>query len=77
MDDLRPGMRLKGTVRNVVDFGAFVDVGVKNDGLLHRSKIPRSTRLQVGDVIDVQILNVDPERGRIGLGWPGADRPAS
>ncbi len=71
MDDLRPGMRLKGTVRNVVDFGAFVDVGVKNDGLLHRSKIPRGTRLQVGDVIDVVILNVEPERGRISLGWPG------
>ncbi len=71
MDDLRPGMRLKGTVRNVVDFGAFVDVGIKNDGLLHRSKIPRGTRLQVGDVIDVVILNVEPERGRISLGWPG------
>jgi uncharacterized protein len=73
MDDLKPGMRLKGTVRNVVDFGAFVDVGVKNDGLLHHSKIPRGTHLKVGDVIDVQILNVDPNRGRIGLGWPGGD----
>jgi uncharacterized protein len=72
MDDLRPGMRLKGTVRNVVDFGAFVDVGIKNDGLLHRSKLPRGTRLQVGDVIDVVILNVEPERGRISLGWPGS-----
>jgi uncharacterized protein len=71
MDDLRPGMQLKGTVRNVVDFGAFVDVGVKNDGLLHRSKIPRGMRLQVGDVIDVVVLNVEPERGRISLGWPG------
>jgi uncharacterized protein len=70
MDDLQPGMRLKGTVRNVVDFGAFVDVGVKNDGLLHRSKIPRDTQLQVGDVIEVEILSVEPERGRIGLGWP-------
>jgi uncharacterized protein len=71
MDDLQPGMRLQGTVRNVVDFGAFVDVGVKNDGLLHRSKIPRGTPLQVGDVIAVEILSVEPERGRIGLGWPG------
>ncbi|MCP4544364.1 MAG: RNA-binding transcriptional accessory protein [Chloroflexi bacterium] len=71
MDDLRTGMRLKGTVRNVVDFGAFVDVGVKNDGLLHRSQIPRGTRLQVGDVIDIEILRVEPERGRISLGWPG------
>jgi uncharacterized protein len=70
MEDLQPGMRLKGTVRNVVDFGAFVDIGVKNDGLLHRSKIPRDTQLQVGDVIEIEILNVEPERGRIGLGWP-------
>jgi uncharacterized protein len=69
MDDLQPGMRLQGTVRNVVDFGAFVDIGVKNDGLLHRSQMPRDTQLQVGDVIEVEILNVEPERGRIGLGW--------
>jgi uncharacterized protein len=69
MDDLQPGMRLKGTVRNVVDFGAFVDIGVKQDGLLHRSKIPRGTKLRVGDVVEVKILNVEPERGRIGLGW--------
>jgi uncharacterized protein len=69
MDDLSPGMRLKGTVRNVVDFGAFVDIGVKQDGLLHRSQIPPGTRLQVGDIIDVGILKVEPERGRISLGW--------
>lgn len=72
MDDLHPGIRLKGTVRNVVDFGAFVDVGVKHDGLLHRSKIPAGTQLRAGDVIDVEILRVEPERDRIGLGWPGA-----
>jgi len=71
MDDLRPGMRLKGTVRNVVDFGAFVDVGVKQDGLLHRSKIPAGVQLRAGNVIDVEILQVEPERGRIGLGWRG------
>jgi uncharacterized protein len=71
MDDLGEGMRLKGTVRNVVDFGAFVDIGVKQDGLLHRSKIPADVQLQVGDVIDVEILRLEPERGRIGLGWPG------
>jgi uncharacterized protein len=61
-------MRLKGTVRNVVDFGAFVDVGVKQDGLLHRSKIPRGAGLAVGDVIDVTILSIDLERERISLG---------
>jgi uncharacterized protein len=69
MEDLQPGMHLKGTVRNVVDFGAFVDVGVKNDGLLHRSQVPRDAQIQVGDVIAVEILSVEPERGRIGLGW--------
>jgi len=73
MDDLQPGLRLKGTVRNVVDFGAFVDVGVKHDGLLHRSKIPAGALLKVGDVIEVEILRVEPERGRIALGWPGSD----
>ena len=69
MDDLTTGMVLKGTVRNVVDFGAFVDIGVKQDGLLHRSQIPSGQRLKVGDVIQVQILKIEPERGRIGLGW--------
>ena len=71
MADLKIGMQLKGTVRNVVDFGAFVDIGVKQDGLLHRSKIPSGVRLGVGDVINVEILNVESERGRIGLGWVG------
>jgi uncharacterized protein len=69
MEDLRPGMRLQGTVRNVVDFGAFVDIGVKQDGLLHRSQIPRGHTPAVGDVLEVEILKVDIERGRIGLGW--------
>ncbi len=69
MEDLRPHMRLKGTVRNVVDFGAFVDVGVKHDGLLHRSQIPTEAALQVGDVIAVEVLKVEEERGRISLGW--------
>jgi uncharacterized protein len=72
LEDLRPGLRLKGTVRNVVDFGAFVDIGVKTDGLLHRSQIPREVRLKVGDVIEVEIQKVEAERGRISLGWPGA-----
>jgi uncharacterized protein len=68
MEDLAPGMRLKGTVRNVVDFGAFVDIGVKQDGLLHRSQIPAGTSLQVGDIIEVEILKIEIERGRISLG---------
>jgi uncharacterized protein len=68
LEDLKTGMRLKGTVRNVVDFGAFVDVGVKHDGLLHRSRIPRGAGLAVGDVIDVTILSIDLERERISLG---------
>jgi len=72
MEDLRPGMRLKGTVRNVVDFGAFVDVGVKQDGLLHRTQIPAGIQLRAGDVIEVEVRRVEVERGRIGLGWPGA-----
>ncbi|MFL5800219.1 MAG: helix-hairpin-helix domain-containing protein, partial [Roseiflexaceae bacterium] len=69
LDDLKPGLRLKGTVRNVVDFGAFVDIGVKHDGLLHRSRLPRGTLLNVGDIIDVEVQTVEPDRGRIGLGW--------
>jgi uncharacterized protein len=69
MDDLKPGMLLTGTIRNVVDFGAFIDIGVKQDGLLHISQIPRGDKLRVGDVIEVKIRNVDKARGRIGLGW--------
>ncbi len=69
MEDLQPGMKLNGTVRNVVDFGVFIDIGVKQDGLLHRSQIPQGTHLSVGDVLEVAILSVEIERGRIGLGW--------
>jgi uncharacterized protein len=68
-EDLVTGMQLKGTVRNVVDFGAFVDIGVKQDGLLHRTQIPNGTVLKVGDIIDVEIVKLELERGRIGLGW--------
>ncbi|MCX6046302.1 MAG: Tex family protein [Chloroflexi bacterium] len=71
MDDLLPGLQLDGTVRNVVDFGAFVDIGVKQDGLLHRSQIPFGVLLQVGDIIKVEIVTVEKERGRISLGWTG------
>lgn len=73
IEDLRPGMVLKGTVRNVVDFGAFVDIGVKQNGLVHRSQMARTyiknpmDVLAVGDVVDVKVLNVDVERGRISL----------
>lgn len=69
MDDLVSGMILTGTVRNVVDFGSFIDIGVKQDGLLHISQLPRGTKLRVGQVLDVEILNIEPDRGRIGLGW--------
>lgn len=69
MADLQEGMQLKGTVRNVVDFGAFVDIGVKQDGLLHRSQIPRRVQLNVGEAVEVRILKVESERGRISLGW--------
>jgi uncharacterized protein len=68
-EDLVTGMQLKGTVRNVVDFGAFVDIGLKGDGLLHKSQIPHGTVLKVGDIINVEIVKIEKERGRIGLGW--------
>jgi uncharacterized protein len=68
MEDLKPGQRLQGTVRNVVDFGAFIDIGVKQDGLLHRSRIPRGLSFKVGDVVEVEVIKVEVERGRIALG---------
>lgn len=73
MDDLNEGMILKGTVRNVVDFGAFVDIGVKQDGLVHLSKMAKRfikhplDVVSVGDVIEVKIMSIDMDRGRIGL----------
>jgi protein Tex len=67
MEDLAIGMKLKGTVRNVVDFGAFVDIGVKQDGLLHRSQMQPGVSLQVGDIIEVEIIKVEIDRGRISL----------
>ena len=73
IEDLKPGMQLQGTVRNVVDFGAFVDIGVKHDGLVHISKMtkkftrdPRSV-VSVGDIVDVWIDSVDLKRQRIQL----------
>ncbi len=72
-EDMEVGMKLKGTVRNVVDFGAFVDIGVKQDGLVHLSEMsdkfiknPMEV-VQVGDVVDVTIIKLDKERQRIGL----------
>ena len=73
IDDLVVGMELEGTVRNVVDFGAFVDVGLKNDGLCHISKISKSyikhpkDVLNVGDIVKVYVLNIDKDRGKVGL----------
>lgn len=73
MEELRPGMKVKGTVRNVVDFGAFVDIGVKQDGLLHISKMKKgfvknpSEVVNAGDVLDVTITEVDLDRKRISL----------
>ena len=72
MSDLKVGMLLKGTVRNVVDFGAFIDIGVKQDGLLHRSQIPRGEVVKVGQILNVTIQAVEVERGRISLVWVSA-----
>ena len=72
-DDLKEGMELKGTVRNVIDFGAFVDIGVHQDGLVHISKMSNKfikhplDVVSVGDVVDVRVLSVDKERKRIQL----------
>ena len=77
MEDLKPGMILQGTVRNVVDFGAFVDIGVKQDGLVHVSEMAeRFVRnplevVGVGDVVTVRVLGVDLARGRIQLSMKG------
>ena len=73
MKDLKTGMILKGTVRNVIDFGAFVDIGVHQDGLVHISQITERfikhplEAVRVGDIVDVQVLSVDVPKKRIGL----------
>lgn len=73
IEDLKEGMVLKGTVRNVIDFGAFVDIGVHQDGLVHISQIcdrfikhPLEA-VSVGDIVDVKVLSVDAKKGRISL----------
>ncbi len=77
IEDLKPGIQLKGVVRNVVDFGAFVDIGVKNDGLVHISELSEKyvknplDVVAVGDVVTVRVLSVDAEKGRIALSMKG------
>ena len=73
MEDLKPDMELKGTVRNVVDFGAFVDIGVHEDGLAHLSQLCNryvkhpSEVVSVGDIVNVRVLSVDLKKKRIAL----------
>ena len=73
MEDLRPGMEMVGTVRNVIDFGAFIDIGVHQDGLVHISEISDkyikhpSEVLSVGDIVNVRIKSVDLQKKRIAL----------
>ena len=73
INDLKPGMVLTGTVRNVIDFGAFVDIGVHQDGLVHISQICNKyikhplEALSVGDIVKVKVLDVDPAKKRISL----------
>ena len=80
MKDLKPGMVLTGTVRNVIDFGVFVDIGVHQDGLVHISEVCNrrlkhpSEAVQVGDVVDVVVLSVDEQRHRISLSMKQAKK---
>lgn len=80
LDDLAEGMVLRGSVRNVVDFGAFVDIGVKQDGLVHISRMGKKyvrnphEVVSVGDIVQVEVISIDRQRGRIGLALV-ADEP--
>ena len=80
MKDLKPGMELTGTVRNVIDFGVFVDIGVHQDGLVHISEVANrrlrhpSEAVKVGDVVKVVVLNVDEKRHRISLSMKQAGK---
>lgn len=77
IDDLSEGMELKGTVRNVVDFGLFVDIGIKNDGLVHISEISDefikhpSQVAKVSDIVKVRIISIDKKRSKVGLSMKG------
>lgn len=81
IEDLTPGMWVKGTVRNVVDFGAFVDIGLKEDGLIHISQFSRRyvrnpmKFLHVGDVVDARVVTIDAERHRIALTLIPEEKP--
>ena len=78
LEDLKPGMILDGVVRNVTDFGAFIDISVHQDGLVHISEISKdyikhpSEVLKVGDIVNVKVLSVDIEKKRISLTIKGA-----
>ncbi|EFM65015.1 Tex-like protein N-terminal domain protein [Peptostreptococcus stomatis DSM 17678] len=80
LEDLEEGMVLNGTVRNVVDFGAFVDIGIKNDGLVHISKISNkmvknaSDFLTVGDIVMVKVIGIDKDKGRVSLSMKGVSQ---
>ena len=80
LKDLEEGMVLNGTVRNVVDFGAFVDIGIKNDGLVHISKISNkrvknaSDFLTVGDIVMVKVIGIDKDKGRVSLSMKGVSQ---
>ena len=80
MKDLKPGMVLTGTVRNVIDFGVFVDIGVHQDGLVHISEVTNrrlkhpSEAVKVGDVVNVVVLSVDEQRHRISLSMKQAKK---
>lgn len=73
IEDIKEGMLLKGTVRNVVDFGAFVDIGIKNDGLVHKSEMSKSfvkdpmSIVIVGDIVDVKVIGIDINKQRVSL----------
>lgn len=77
IEDLRPGMQLMGTVRNVVDFGAFVDIGIKNDGLVHISQLSNryvkhpTEVVAVGDTVKVWVIGIDAKKGRVSLTMKG------
>lgn len=83
IEDLTPGMQLQGTVRNVIDFGAFVDIGIKNDGLVHISQLSDTfvkhpmDVVSVGDTVTVWVLNVDLKKGRVGLTMKNPSKSSS